>query len=1172
MAVDMRVPYQQLKQHVAAGPSGMRNEYLRCLVGEYAPASGHVAVLAMSEVASMYLQGHLPGWFNRIFASTWLVAHVKKLGEGGGPDVRHVAVGEAERRAAERAVVDNMNKAYVSVLAPSQLRVGISARDFVLIHGVHLIAEKLGPRVRRHVGGHKRGGALQRRRWIFGGPAGARLAGPSRLPHASIKASVGLEVRFDKMQAYIADMEAARHEALSDIEWAHGNPVLNETLGSPRYVQTYMRGNAEELQEEVDASLSKLLSAKPGRRYTLAMHHHVWALLKHCMHHMAGYWLRNCMLPSEVKAFAEAVDATVLTAVERLLGVSFDPSTYGSDTNPVVANFLAELLHDDHDPMAILESVLGRGNFNATSPARRYDHFLNDARGPASYAAAVREVWGRLLAATGGHLGDAGARVMEREAEAASGSQKELMARPTFLDHANNSRLQNEVCALPVTCSRERILFNQLDAASGMWTVAIPTAWMGMTPHERREVAASKAINSSATPLLDGSPRGHRAQQQLLVANWARPAQGRAALDGGMNTPRPPRNMWAEFRNHGGLTIASDTVPREEAEALFRKVETLKAELSTAEDRLLVVEDELEAHREFVQRLSEETIRAEGVCIREREAHTVALADAEARAASAEGEVKNLSAKLETLETAETELRSRLRAAEADGERLRAEVEAAGTKIAALEGELTGAKAQLVDQARLQEELSAALKGKEVAEEGRSNMASTLQELKLVVGKEREEAESLMKKLKETEAVLATREAAADAKEVGLTIQKQDLESTKAALQRDREALDNRDLAMDEREAAIRATEAAAAKLRADAEANAAEAAREAEEARKLMDASVARASAAAAAEAELGARQKAVTAEAAASTKAAAAAEKARKDTAARERALAVREMGLERAAAEAEENRRAAAAAVEAQRTAAAAARAAAAAEAEEAAAARAAAEEGVAAAAAKEAEVKAQLASLMELQVELGREKARLEAKEKSLAASEEEVAAAAEACTQREQALQRREAELKEAPTEPPAAQAQPKPKRASAKRRSTVATPAPAQPAPAPSPAAQGATSVDTEAPTPADPPQGSQRRSTRLQSQATSGAVAGGEGGEEEIGSAPAPKKRNSRASTKSNATTEKPTARKRARSSKVATEAADGEDPPSQDDVGTSSRGRPRRSSAKSLALRRLE
>eukprot|EP00873_Tetraselmis_striata_P028138 jgi/Tetstr1/448402/TSEL_035672.t1 len=82
LTVDMRVPYQQLKQHVAAGPSGMRNEYLRCLVGEYAPASGPAAVRAMSEVSSMYLQ-----------------------------------VGEAERRAAERAVVDNMKAAYVSFTA-----------------------------------------------------------------------------------------------------------------------------------------------------------------------------------------------------------------------------------------------------------------------------------------------------------------------------------------------------------------------------------------------------------------------------------------------------------------------------------------------------------------------------------------------------------------------------------------------------------------------------------------------------------------------------------------------------------------------------------------------------------------------------------------------------------------------------------------------------------------------------------------------------------------------------------------------------------------------------------------------------------------------------------------------------------------------------------------------
>eukprot|EP00873_Tetraselmis_striata_P013997 jgi/Tetstr1/434261/TSEL_023368.t1 len=74
------------------------------------------------------------------------------------------------------------------------------------------------------------------------------------------------------------------------------------------------------------------------------------------MQHRAGYWLRNCP-PSEVEAFAEAVDTTVLTAVERMLGVSFDPSMYGTDTNPVVTDFLAELLHDP-DPTATEAATL----------------------------------------------------------------------------------------------------------------------------------------------------------------------------------------------------------------------------------------------------------------------------------------------------------------------------------------------------------------------------------------------------------------------------------------------------------------------------------------------------------------------------------------------------------------------------------------------------------------------------------------------------------------------------------------------------------------------------------------------------------------------------------------------------------------------------------------------
>eukprot|EP00873_Tetraselmis_striata_P033129 jgi/Tetstr1/453393/TSEL_040375.t1 len=189
------------------------------------------------------------------------------------------------------------------VLGPSQLGVGIPAGDSVLIiHRVRLIAEKLGPRavivltdLRNAYNESWRRTIIQRHIDCSPLHPGAPLAttsfcvaihpevqpcdtklevndGAARfnaddgflvgLPehvwpalHAfrtSIKASVGLEVRFDKMQAYNANMEAARREAPADIEWPeldghHGIAVLNVPLGSPKYVQAYMRGKAEEL-------------------------------------------------------------------------------------------------------------------------------------------------------------------------------------------------------------------------------------------------------------------------------------------------------------------------------------------------------------------------------------------------------------------------------------------------------------------------------------------------------------------------------------------------------------------------------------------------------------------------------------------------------------------------------------------------------------------------------------------------------------------------------------------------------------------------------------------------------------------------------------------------------------------------------------------------------------
>eukprot|EP00873_Tetraselmis_striata_P016615 jgi/Tetstr1/436879/TSEL_025655.t1 len=310
--VDMLVPYQQLKQNVTAGPSGMRDEYLGCL----------------------------------LFASARLVAPVKKLGKGGRP-VRPMAVGEtAERRAAERAVIDNIKKASVvrvpSFIAHTDLRNAYNEawrRTIIQRHidcsplrhpiippslsmdSFMLVDDRSAPVRSAEDGVH------------FGAPLATTSFCVAIHPEVeecdkTLEGTDGA-ARFNADDRYVADVQEhfwpALHVFCTSIRhpWGlsttHGILVLNVPLGLPgyAYVHAHMRGKAEELQ-------------------------------------------------AEVEAFAEAVDATVLTAVERVLGVSFDPSTYGTDTNPVVIDSMAELLHDP-DTTAAKAATLSE---NAVARAR----------------------------------------------------------------------------------------------------------------------------------------------------------------------------------------------------------------------------------------------------------------------------------------------------------------------------------------------------------------------------------------------------------------------------------------------------------------------------------------------------------------------------------------------------------------------------------------------------------------------------------------------------------------------------------------------------------------------------------------------------------------------------------------------------------------------------------
>ena len=143
--MDLEPAICKLRVLVAPGPSGMRNEYLMCLVGGRCPEGSAAAITSLNTFCTFWACNLMPAWFNKVFASGTLVAPVKKPPAAGAvPDCRPLVVQEPLRCVTERTVMECHADVYRAHLAPQQLAVGVANGDGILVHGIRLLMEKLG--------------------------------------------------------------------------------------------------------------------------------------------------------------------------------------------------------------------------------------------------------------------------------------------------------------------------------------------------------------------------------------------------------------------------------------------------------------------------------------------------------------------------------------------------------------------------------------------------------------------------------------------------------------------------------------------------------------------------------------------------------------------------------------------------------------------------------------------------------------------------------------------------------------------------------------------------------------------------------------------------------------------------------------------------------------------
>ena len=127
-----------LRAGVAPGPSGMRNEYMKVLVGDYAPAAAADALRGLHRLGEAYVNDELPLWFYKLATGARLIA-LNKTANATADQVRPIGVGEVLRRVFTGAAVDDSLDALARFLAPVQLGVGVKNVAAIYATGLRML-------------------------------------------------------------------------------------------------------------------------------------------------------------------------------------------------------------------------------------------------------------------------------------------------------------------------------------------------------------------------------------------------------------------------------------------------------------------------------------------------------------------------------------------------------------------------------------------------------------------------------------------------------------------------------------------------------------------------------------------------------------------------------------------------------------------------------------------------------------------------------------------------------------------------------------------------------------------------------------------------------------------------------------------------------------------------